>query len=229
MRASASSVRSTTSSSASSPGATGSCPAARSAPWSFEPNSRSGQSSAYAAPCARAHCARRRLNSWRTDSGRPHIWTTSTRPERASRSASSPSIPSRVEQRERAAHGLGRRGVAEGVRGAQAPVPVVLRVRHGVDLHEQAWRPRCSGPRRRSGGPSPDASSPAGASRSLPGSRRRAPRPERYCAGSMRIARASWSPSACSRPFARTVSGPPNGSRPASSSSSPGAMPRSDR
>ena len=40
------------------------------------------------------YCARRRSNSWRTDSGRPHIWTTSTRPERASRSASSPSMPS---------------------------------------------------------------------------------------------------------------------------------------
>src|SRR5215217_1030801 len=40
------------------------------------------------------HCARRRLNSWRTDSGRPHIWTTSTRPVRASRSASSPAMPS---------------------------------------------------------------------------------------------------------------------------------------
>src|SRR5918997_4783457 len=46
MRASGSSVRSTTSKSASSSGPTGSWPAARSAPWSFDPKSRSGQSRA---------------------------------------------------------------------------------------------------------------------------------------------------------------------------------------
>ena len=39
------------------------------------------------------HCARRRRNSWRSDSGRPHIWVTSTRPARTSRTAISPSIP----------------------------------------------------------------------------------------------------------------------------------------
>ena len=40
-----------------------------------------------------AYCARMRLNSSRTDSGRPHICTTSTRPLRTSRTASSPVIP----------------------------------------------------------------------------------------------------------------------------------------
>ena len=39
------------------------------------------------------YCTRRRLNSSRTDSGRPHICITSTRPVRTSRTASSPSMP----------------------------------------------------------------------------------------------------------------------------------------
>src|SRR5947209_16562591 len=44
---------------------------------------------------ATRYCARICLNSWRTDSGRPHIssLTISTRPSRTSRTASSPSIP----------------------------------------------------------------------------------------------------------------------------------------
>src|SRR3954466_11919875 len=37
-----------------------------------------------------------------------------------------------VEQGERAVHRLGSRRVAEAVRGADSPVPLVLRVRHGV-------------------------------------------------------------------------------------------------
>ena len=39
------------------------------------------------------YCDRMRRNSWRTDSGRPHIWTLSARPARVSRSAISPAIP----------------------------------------------------------------------------------------------------------------------------------------
>ena len=108
------------------------------------------------------------------------------------------------------------------------PVPVVLRVRHRVDLDEQGRGvgvavlvrdPKVHlqmGPVRRER-----------VERGLEfvGERHRG---QGYFAGSTRIARASWSPSACSRPFARTVSGPPNGWRPTTSSSSPGAMPRSD-
>ena len=40
-----------------------------------------------------SYCERMRRNSWRTDSGRPHIWVTSTRPSRTSRRTSSPAIP----------------------------------------------------------------------------------------------------------------------------------------
>src|SRR3954453_15481238 len=39
------------------------------------------------------YCARMRRNSWRTDSGRPHICVVSTRPVRTSRKASSPGMP----------------------------------------------------------------------------------------------------------------------------------------
>src|SRR5205814_2023639 len=42
-----------------------------------------------------AYCANRRRNSWRTDSGRPHVGSTGTRPLRTSRTASSPVTPSR--------------------------------------------------------------------------------------------------------------------------------------
>ena len=77
---------------------------------------------------ARHHCERRRRNSRRADSGRPHICTTSTRPLRTSRTASSPVMPGVVEQLERAVHRGHRRGVAEAVRHQQPPVPVVARV-----------------------------------------------------------------------------------------------------
>src|SRR5690242_14882448 len=45
-----------------------------------------------------------------------------------------------VEQRERPAHRLGRRGMAELVGHPDPPVPVVLRIRLRVDLHEQGRR-----------------------------------------------------------------------------------------
>ena len=42
-----------------------------------------------------------------------------------------------VQECERPPHGLGGGRVAEAMGHAQPPVPVVLRVRHGVDLNEQ--------------------------------------------------------------------------------------------
>ena len=49
-------------------------------------------------------------------------------------------MPVGVEQGQRSVHRLRGGGVAERVGGAQAPVPVVLGVGHGVDLDEQGGR-----------------------------------------------------------------------------------------
>ena len=58
----------------------------------------------------------------------PHRGTTSTRPLRTSRTASSPSMPGVVEQLQRAVDRRRRGGVAEAVGDEDAPVPVVLGV-----------------------------------------------------------------------------------------------------
>ena len=68
--------------------------------------------------------------------GRPHIWTTSARPSCASRTRSSPPIPSRSSLVEHALDGLGRGGVTEPVGDVDPPVPVGPRVRLGVHLGE---------------------------------------------------------------------------------------------
>ena len=119
---------------------TGSCPAALSAPCSFEPNSRSGQSSATRARAVASllRAAARELLPHRLGAA-PHL----DHLDAAGASLAQRELaldPLVVQEPERAAHGLGGRGVAELVRGADAPVPVVLRVRHGVDLHEQRRR-----------------------------------------------------------------------------------------
>src|SRR5918994_2932703 len=137
MRASGSSVRSTTSSSACSPGATGSCPAALSAPCSFEPNSRSGHSRAtLATPSARLlRAPARELLAHRLRAA-PHLNDLhAARTGLAERELALDSLA--VQQSERAADRLRRSRMTELVRAADPPVPVVLRVRHGVDLHEQ--------------------------------------------------------------------------------------------
>src|SRR5215207_408350 len=126
--------------SASSPAETGSCPAVRSAPWSFEPKSRSGHSSA-----TRAMISERTVRASTRSSLRaaavelltrrlgtaPHLHDLHAPGARlAQRELARDSLV--VEQPKGAAHRLGRRGVSEGVSRAQAPVPVVLRVGHGV-------------------------------------------------------------------------------------------------
>ena len=83
------------------------------------------------------HCARRRRNSWRTDSGRPHSGTTSTRPERASVACSWPSMPSASSSASVPSTDSAAAAWPNVVGDAQAEVPVVLRVRLRVDLGEQ--------------------------------------------------------------------------------------------
>src|SRR5262245_24881898 len=123
MRASGSSVRSTTSTSASSSGATGSWPAALSAPWSFDPNSRSGHSSATRATPARLlRSAPVELLAHRLGPA-PHLnHLDAPRARLAQRQLAVDLLG--VEQSEGAAHRLGCRGVPEGVGRADAPVPI---------------------------------------------------------------------------------------------------------
>ena len=66
-----------------------------------------------------------RRNSWRTDSGRPHIWTVSTRPGADLAQHELAGDPGVVEQPQRPAHDLRRRRVPEVVRDDQVEVPVV--------------------------------------------------------------------------------------------------------
>src|SRR5918998_949883 len=220
------SVRSTTATSPSPPRTT-SCPAARSAPSTFEPNSRSGLTSPTRAT-ALLHPAAAELLAHRLRPP-PHLHHLDPPGARLAHGQLALD-PEAVEQRQRPAHGLGSGRVPELARHAQAPVPVVLGVRHRVDLRQERGRLDVAV---LVGDPHVELEvGPVGRERvhdrlEVVGERHL---PERYPpTGTTRIARVSRSPSACSRPFASTVSGPPNGSRPASTSSSPGAMPSSER
>ena len=102
-------------------------------PSTLEPSSRSSKTATTRA----IYCARMRRNSWRTDSRRPHICTVSTRPVRSSRSTSSPRIPASSSSFSVPCVGRRRGGVAELVGDQDPPVPVVVRVRLRVDLHDQ--------------------------------------------------------------------------------------------
>ena len=108
--------------------------AARSIPSTLEPSSRSSKT---ATTRATGYCARMRRNSWRTDSGRPHIWVVSTRPVRHSRSIELAVDARVVEQLQRAVHGGRRGGVAELVGDEELPVPVVVRVGQRVAGHDE--------------------------------------------------------------------------------------------
>ena len=79
----------------------------------------------------------RALNSWRTDSGRPHICVTSTRPSRTSRRTSSPAMPASSSSFSVPWTTSARRRVTELVGDDEVEVPVVVRVRLGVAGHDQ--------------------------------------------------------------------------------------------
>ena len=80
-----------------------------------------------------------------------------------------------VEQAQRAVDGRRRGRVAEAVRDEDAPVPLVVGQRLGVDLDEVAARRRCSARRRGCAARARGRSSRRAASRRWPGSRRRGP------------------------------------------------------
>ena len=117
----------------SGPASCASWPAARSMPSTLEPSSRSSKTATTRA----IYCARMRRNSWRTDSGRPHIWDglDAAGAQLAQRELAPDARV--VEQVQRAVHGLRRGGVAEPVGDEQAPVPVVPRVGLRVDGEQE--------------------------------------------------------------------------------------------
>ena len=99
-----------------------------SAPTTPEPNSRSGTKTT-ARP---GYWARSRANSWRTDSVRPHIWVTSTRPVRTLADGQLALDPGLVQQLQRRVDGRHGGGVSEAVGDDQPPVPVMLGVGLGL-------------------------------------------------------------------------------------------------
>ena len=114
------------------------------APGVYTANRRSvilGRSSASGVSAGlQRYCARRWANSRRTLSVRPHIGTTSTRPSRTWRTASSPRMPAAVELQQHAVHRGRGGGVPELVCAPDQPVPVVPRVALGVALREDHRR-----------------------------------------------------------------------------------------
>ena len=116
---------------------------------------------------------RMRRNSWRTDSGRPHIWVVSTRPSRTSRSTSSPAMPASSSSFSVPSTTSAAAACPNWCATLMMEVPVVVRVRLRVARHHQRRGVDVAVLLRRAGR-ARGRSSPTAARRESPGSLRQA-------------------------------------------------------